>query len=103
MVYMVLDTKQDKFLVKVGLSRDVRKRIGGYRTHNPFATFLCACAGTEAAEQYCHTVMRCRPDCIGVPGSEWFIVSEEFYNECKEKGLKVFDKFQKNKITWYDR
>lgn len=99
MIYMIVDETRTNFYCKIGLTRDISSRQASYRTHSPCATFLCACAGTGKAELEGRDFLSKNGQ--RVKGSEWFIVSEQFYNECKAKGLSIVPKFQKAKITWY--
>lgn len=99
MVYMVLDESKTNYFCKVGLSRQIDARKSSYKSHSPSVKFLCACAGTEREEAFAHHFLALNGK--RMPGREWFIVSEDFYNQCNEKGLAVIPKFANKKITWY--
>lgn len=96
MLYMILDTTKELHLVKVGMTRNLEKRRTSYKTHNPFAVMTWSCAGCEKEE----LKVRSELNKIGkrVSGTEWFIVSEETYNELNQKGFAMFEstKLKKN-------
>ena len=101
MSYMVLDKKDNNYMVKVGMSRNLQKRINDYKSHNPLAIVICSCAGTEREEKYCHNMLS--QVYQRIKGTEWFLVDEKFYYDCMSFGFRIFPKFMKNKIVWYNK
>ena len=85
--------KSDKeLLVKVGFSdrsAKLRHRRAAYRSHNPRAIMRSSCAGNTAEERSCH----CSLSAAGgsrILGTEWFVVSQELFDELYNKGMGYF-------------
>ena len=94
MLYMlgqrIIDSKDNlkpKCLIKVGLSRDVNKRISNYRCDNPSAIFISETAGVEYEERKCHSFLRKNGKCYS---GEWYEVSNSFFEECLKWGFNIF-------------
>ena len=72
-------------LIKVGMSRDLKKRIKNYKSDNPSAIFISSTAGVEYDEQKCHRY-------LGLHGrlysGEWYQVDNDFYINCLKYGFK---------------
>lgn len=93
MLYMlgqhIIDLKdnKEKFLIKVGVSRDVDKRIRNYRSDNPSAVCISQTAGTEPDERRCHSFLFLHGNHYN---GEWFSVSKQFFNKCLQEGFTNF-------------
>ena len=76
-----------KCLIKVGLSRDLNKRIATYKSDNPTAVFISSTAGVESDENKCHAYLAT----VGNHYSgEWYEVSNDFYISCLKNGFTQF-------------
>lgn len=94
MLYMlgqiIIDQKDSftpKCLIKVGVSRNVTKRMGSYRSDNPSAVFISETAGIESDESRCHAFLSSQGKNYG---GEWYEVSEDFYKKCWTHGFTIF-------------
>ena len=98
MLYLMMDKNRSYNLVKVGRSSDLNSRRNSYRSSNPFAIMRSTCAGTSNAELTAHGLL----SKVGtrVPRTEWFIVSDDIFEELYEKGMFYF--FPKNKIYFQE-
>ena len=88
MLYLMMDKKSDKYLVKIGVTRNLRQRRNNYKSHNPFAIMRSSCAGTEADERRCHLILLK----IGkrVTGTEWFEINEKDFDTLYSAGMRYF-------------
>jgi hypothetical protein len=105
MLYMlgqiVLDLRKDlipTYLIKVGLSRDVDRRMNNYRSHNPSAMLISTTAGVEYEEYNCHFFLS-RNGCHCYDG-EWYSVSKDFFVKCLKEGFEFFPKQRKNQNVY---
>ena len=98
MLYLMMDKNRNYNLVKVGRSSDLNSRRSSYRSSNPFAIMRSTCAGTNNAELTAHGLL----SQVGtrVPRTEWFIVSDDIFEELYEKGMFYF--FPKNRIYFQE-
>jgi hypothetical protein len=76
-----------KCIIKVGLSRDLDKRIRTYKSDNPTAVFISSTAGTEAEESKYHSYLAIHGKHYS---GEWYEVSNDFYINCLQNGFKGF-------------
>lgn len=76
-----------KCIIKVGLSRDLNKRINNYRSDNPTAIFISSTAGTEPDESRCHSYLFSHGKHYS---GEWFEVSNDFFIDCLKNGFQNF-------------
>lgn len=99
MLYLMMDQKKNYNLVKVGESRQLDNRRSNYKSHNPFAIMRSTCAGTEAEERKCHSMLYN----LGqrVTGTEWFIVSNETFTMLYNYGMGYFFP-EKKKIYFHE-
>ena len=88
MLYLMMDRCYDKYLVKVGESRDLTKRRRNYLSHNPLAIMRSSCAGTEIAEEFCHKELVKLGE--RVPHTEWFVVSKTVFDYLYSVGMRAF-------------
>lgn len=98
MLYLMMDQKKDCNLVKVGESRHLDARRSSYKSHNPFAIMRSTCAGTEPQEKQCHSKMYS----LGkrIPGTEWFVVSDEVFAMLYQQGMGYF--FPKGRNIYFN-
>lgn len=92
MLYLMMDKKSDCCLVKVGYSdgiRNIKTRRKSYYSYNPFAIMRSSCAGSTAMEKECRQLLT---EWGGerIIGTEWFVVSEQLFNELYNQGMKKF-------------
>ena len=94
MLYMlgqrILDCRDNltpKCLIKVGLSRDINKRINNYRCDNPSAIYISETAGVESEERKCHYFLAKNGKHYS---GEWYEVPNSFFEECLKYGFKIF-------------
>ena len=94
MLYLMMSNTTDGKLVKVGTSRDLKKRRQVYKSHNPLAIMRSSCAGTEESEFEAHEIL----SNIGkrIVGTEWFFVSETIFETLYLQGMGYF--FSNKKI-----
>ena len=76
-----------KCLIKVGLSRNINKRMANYRSDNPSAVFISETAGIEYEERKCHCFLAKYGKHYG---GEWYEVSNFFYEQCLKYGFRLF-------------
>ena len=76
-----------KCLIKIGMSRNLDKRIATYKSDNPTAIFISSTAGTEPDESRCHNYLETNGRHYS---GEWYEVSNDFYINCLKNGFKQF-------------
>jgi hypothetical protein len=92
MLYLMMNKSDKELLVKVGFSdrpAKLRQRRLAYRSYNPRAIMRSSCAGNTAEEHNCH----CTLSAAGgsrILGTEWFVVSQELFDELYNKGMGYF-------------
>lgn len=74
-------------LIKVGLSRNIDKRINNYKSDNPTAVYISSTAGVEYDESRCHHYLSLHGTHYS---GEWYLVSNDFYINCLKKGFAGF-------------
>lgn len=74
-------------LIKVGLSRDLDKRINTYKSDNPTAVYISSTAGVEYEESCCHNYLSLHGTHYS---GEWYLVDNDFYINCLKYGFKGF-------------
>lgn len=79
------------YLVKVGYTENMASRLKTYHTHNPMVEYFdfkkLTVAHARIQEQKYHQWLSERYK-LAPDAKEWFIVTEQFYKECKKKGFK---------------
>lgn len=92
----IKDNNKEKMLIKIGMSRDVDKRMSNYRCDNPSALLISTTAGVEREESYYHHQLYR----LGMKkyGGEWFEVSEEFFTQCLKTGFNTFKMHKKQNV-----
>lgn len=100
MLYMMLDTTRDFYLVKIGYTKDIDRRKAEYKTCNPLAKMVWKCAGSKDLEKAIHSEMAS----IGkrISGTEWFLITEEDFNTFKKCGFNIFKKVKSRSIKVED-
>ena len=106
MLYMlgqrIIDTPSftPKCLIKVGVTRDLNKRIKNYKSDNPSAVLISTTAGVEQEESKCHIYLAK----IGkLYSGEWYEVPNNFYVKCLKKGFADFPIDKKQNIYMHTR
>lgn len=87
------DNLKPKCLIKVGLSRNINKRINNYKSDNPSAIFISETAGVESEENKCHCFLAQNGKWYS---GEWYEVSNTFFEQCLKEGFKFFPLKNKN-------
>lgn len=106
MLYMfgqvILDIKDDykqKYLVKVGLSRKLAKRINTYKSDNPSAILFSTTAGVERAEHKCHLFLSENGKWYS---GEWYQVDKNFFERCQHEGFHFFPRQRENQPVYME-
>lgn len=96
MLYMlgqaIIDIKNDssvKYLIKIGLSRQLNQRIYSYKSDNPSALLIATTAGTESAEKSYHYLLSKQGHCYQ---GEWYEVNKQFFDNCLKNGFMALPK-----------
>ena len=86
-------TEEHFYLVKVGISNNLKTRMRGYRTTNPLLfhiDYYTFTGENDLLENACHKILlECCESRI-VKTDEWFRVTREKYLEICEKGFQYF-------------
>lgn len=75
------------YLIKVGLSRNIRQRENSYKSDNPSALMIYSTAGTESEERACHNYLSKNGKHYS---GEWYAVSHDFFEKCLKYGFWIF-------------
>lgn len=103
MLYMLgqivfdIRTLSPKHLIKVGVSRNVSRRMCCYRSDNPSAIHISTTAGVEPQENACHSFLSAHGKHYS---GEWWEVSEEFFLNCLKEGFTPFPKKDKKQNVY---
>ena len=77
MLYLLKDSRGGKVLVKVGIAKDVERRMAQYKTHNPLAKLMQVATPLDCsdavAENHCHAYFE-DMGYKNVKGTEWYQV-----------------------------
>jgi hypothetical protein len=86
-------TEQHFYLVKVGISNNLKTRMRGYRTTNPLLfhiDYYTFTGENDLLENACHKILLENCESRIDRTSEWFIMSKESYLEICRKGFEYF-------------
>jgi hypothetical protein len=90
MLYLMLQKSDDMYLAKVGYTgAGISTRRRAYKTHNPLAIMRSSCAGPVSMESSCHYAMQ-KAGGYRINGTEWYVISKEFFDKLYEKGMGYF-------------
>lgn len=88
MLYLMLDKTTNDYFAKVGFSNGLRSRRAQYKSYNPTAIMRSSCAGREAQERHCHSILFSQGQRI--QGTEWAKIPKNLFNELYTKGMGYF-------------
>lgn len=104
MLYMlgqiIFDIQKDfspKYLIKVGVSRNVNQRLNAYKTDNPSALLISTTAGVNSQERKCHSFLADNGKCYQ---GEWYEVNFDFFSKCITEGFAFFPKGNKKQNVY---
>lgn len=91
MLYLMLDDKGDRYLAKVGYSdrSNISNRRQTYYSHNPLAIMRSKCAGGRDEEITARQKLE-KAALARIKGTEWFVITEQLYDELYDKGMQYF-------------
>lgn len=104
-------TKEEYYLLKVGESSSVAKRLKQYKTYNPHIflidTFKTKKENTaKSLESSCHSILEYFCHFNSYENTEWYIVDRDFYLNISKKGLSFLREYNEDIIGMlinYDR
>lgn len=88
-------TKEEYYLIKVGMSKNLEDRMKGYRSMNPFLYhidffYISNKKWVKAYEDMCHHFLNGMGLTKMEGADEWYLVDKELYFEMCEKGFDFF-------------
>ena len=94
MLYMVMDVRDNKTLIKVGQTKKIETRLNAYRTHNPLAKIVSTLDNMDPTyEKYCERL--CKKEFLDlgykqIGGTERFILPKGETKAWRKSGFKLF-------------
>ena len=102
MLYLIKDSRGNKVLIKIGIAKDINKRMKTYKTHNPYAKLLQtayppANLTDRETEKICQDYFEIR-GYEKVKNTEWYIVPKKtkkyFFEDITENYSKKYLPFR---------
>ena len=87
-----INTSQEIYMIKIGQSKNLRKRISQYKTVNPY----CKCIDTIISDNYNSLEKQYHKKIKSINGTqidntEWYIVSKTLFEKCLKYGFDIID------------
>lgn len=102
-------TKEEFYLLKIGQSANINKRLRQYKTYNPHMYLIDTLETrknntAKSLESTCHGFLEYKCHFESYEDTEWFLVSKDFYLNISEKGFSLFKGYDVFDIVLnYDR
>jgi hypothetical protein len=84
MLYLIKDSRGSKVLIKIGIAKNINRRMRTYKTHNPYAKLLqVAYPSSELADRQIEKICQAYFEKHGykkAKNTEWYIVPKKTKN-----------------------